>query len=149
MESITNNLSQYLLFLGFVLIVAEVVFGFTVILLVTLGLSMIVTSALMSLGFIDEGLLEAFVAVSVIDGLLVALLWKPMKRLQKDKVPNEVKSDLIGSTFLLDTDISPNSPSQIRFSGSHWRAISDTAISRGKMVKVKKVEVGILYLEEA
>ena len=76
MESLENieNIESYLLALGLVLMIAELLLGFSIILLFTLGVSLLITSGLVFLDVFEPSLLNLFIAVSVLDTLLMVLL---------------------------------------------------------------------------
>ncbi|WDT84696.1 NfeD family protein [Alteromonas sp. 009811495] len=147
MDNMLTNLPHFLLGVGLVLLILEVVMGFTTILLLTLGISMMITSGLMYSGILDESLLSAFVVIAVVDALLTLIVWRPLKMLQRDRSPKEVKSDWIGTTFDVETDITPGTPGSARFSGVMWKVKSTTPIPQGTTVEVVKVEVGILHVQ--
>ena len=147
MDNMLTNLPHFLLGLGLVLLILEVVMGFTTILLLTLGISMMITSGLMYSGILDESLLSAFVVIAVVDALLTLIVWRPLKMLQRDRSRKEVKSDWIGTTFDVETDITPGVPGSARFSGVMWKVKSTTPIPQGTTVEVVRVEVGILHVQ--
>lgn len=146
MDNMLTNLPHFLLGLGLVLLILEVIMGFTTILLLTLGISMMLTSGLMYLGIIDESLLSAFAVIAVIDAVLTFVVWRPLKMLQKDRAPKEVKSDWIGTTFDLESDVAPAEPGSARFSGVAWAVKCTQAVKKGETVEVVKVEVGVLHV---
>jgi len=147
MDNMLTNLPHFLLGLGLLFLILEVVMGFTTILLLTLGVSMMLTSGLMYLGILDESLLTAFVVIAVVDAVLTVIVWRPLKMLQQDRAPKEVKSDWIGTTFDVDSDIAPNEPGSARFSGVAWKVKSETPITKGATVEVVRVEVGVLHVQ--
>ncbi|WP_421131746.1 NfeD family protein [Alteromonas sp. A079] len=147
MDNMLTNLPHFLLGLGLVLLVLEVVMGFTTILLLTLGISMMLTSGLMYIGIIDESLLSAFVVIAIVDAVLTLIVWRPLKMLQQDRAPKEVKSDWIGTTFDVDATVTPSEPGAARFSGVMWTVKSTVPIQKGTTVEVSKVEVGILHVK--
>lgn len=147
MDNMLTNLPHFLLGLGLVLLILEVVMGFTTILLLTLGISMMLTSGLIYVGILDESLLSAFVVIAIIDAVLTLIVWRPLKMLQQDRAPKEVKSDWIGTTFDIDAAIAPGEPGAARFSGVMWAVKSTVPIRQGTTVEVTKVEVGILHVK--
>ena len=147
MDNMLTNLPHFLLGLGLLFLILEVVMGFTTILLLTLGVSMMIASGLMYLGIIDESLLSAFVVIAVLDAVLTLIVWRPLKMLQQDRAPKEVKSDWIGTTFDVESDISPEQPGTARFSGVAWKVKSDANIAQGATVEVVRVEVGVLHVK--
>ncbi|MEW9798494.1 NfeD family protein [Alteromonas sp. CYL-A6] len=149
MENMLNSLPHMILGVGLILLIIELLLGFTTIVLLTLGLSCLITSGLMYAGFLDEELLHAFLSVAILDTILMVVLWRPMKNLQTDRAPNEVKSDWIGTTFDLDEAVAPGQPGSTKFSGVTWKVKASTPIAAGETVCITKVEVGILHVEKA
>ena len=149
MDNMLTNLPHFLLGLGLLFLILEVVMGFTTILLLTLGVSMMIASGLMYLGVIDESLLSAFVVIALLDAVLTLIVWRPLKMLQQDRAPKEVKSDWIGTTFDVESDISPEQPGTARFSGVAGKVKSNTNIAQGATVEVVRVEVGVLHVKPA
>jgi len=147
MDNMLTNLPHFLLGLGLVLLILEVIMGFTTILLLTLGISMMLTSGLMYVGIIDESLLSAFVVIAVVDAVLTVIVWRPLKMLQRDRAPKEVKSDWIGTTFDLESDVAPGAPGSARFSGVMWTVKTTEPITQGTTVEVVRVEVGVLHVK--
>jgi|ETNmetMinimDraft_18_1059904.scaffolds.fasta_scaffold19735_2 membrane protein implicated in regulation of membrane protease activity len=145
MESLPN----YLLAFGFVLLIGEVLLGFSTILLLTLGLSTIIVSAAMFMGLLESDLFSAFIATAILDAVLMALLWGPMKGLQKDKAPTKVKSDLIGNTFDLDIEVGPGQDASMKYSGVLWKIKSAERIPKGERVEIIDAEVGCLHVKRA
>ena len=141
-----ENIESYLLALGLVLMILESLLGFSVILLFTLGLSLIVTSALVYMGVFEPSVLNLFIAVSVLDSILMVALWKPMKYLQRDRAPRKVKSDLVGNVVELSQDVGPAQPSSLHYSGVTWKVKSDEQLAAGTSVVIQDVEVGILIV---
>ena len=145
MEWITNNMAVILIFLGLALLAIEVVvLGFSVVLLFFIGLGCLVTGILMFVGIIPLTLPSALLGVAVFTLATAAGLWKPLKKLQDDVIPQDVKSDLIGHSFILDTDVSHTKIGLHRFSGLDWKVKSNQDISAGTEVEVVKAEVGEL-----
>jgi membrane protein implicated in regulation of membrane protease activity len=144
MASLENiqNIESYLLALGLVLMIAELLLGFSIILLFTLGVSLLITSGLVFLNVFEPSLLNLFIAVSVLDTLLMVLLWKPMKYLQRDKAPRSVKSDLVGNLIELTQDADPSHPSTVHYSGVTWKVKCSEPIVAGTKVVIEDVEVG-------
>ncbi|WP_334028526.1 NfeD family protein [Alteromonas sp. P256] len=142
-----ENIESYLLALGLVLMIAELLLGFSIILLFTLGLSLLITSALVYLDVFEPSLLNLFIAVSVLDTLLMVLLWKPMKYLQRDKAPQSVKSDLVGNVIELTQDTGPAHPSTVQYSGVTWKVKCSEPLPAGTQVVIEDVEVGSLIVK--
>ena len=138
---------QYLLALGIALLIGEVLLGFSVIFLLTLGLSTIAVAALMHWGLFESTLINAFLAVSVVNLVVTALLWPPMKKLQRNRKPKSVSSDLVGNTFELSDDVIPGKVTNVRYSGVNWGIKSNEALSKGEIVTITAVEVGYLTVK--
>ncbi|WP_338454943.1 NfeD family protein [uncultured Alteromonas sp.] len=147
MDSMFTNLPHFLIGIGLLLLIIEVLMGFTTILLLTLGIAMMLVSGLMYIGILNEALLDAFIAIAIIDAILTLVLWRPLKLLQKDRAPKEVKSDWIGTQFDLESDVAPGAPGTARFSGVVWTVKSSSAIKKGATAEVVKVEVGVLHVQ--
>lgn len=145
-ESI-ENIESYLLALGLVLIISELLLGFSIILLFTLGVSLLITSGLVFLDVFEPSLLNLFIAVSVLDTLLMVLLWKPMKYLQRDKAPQSVKSDLVGNVIELTQDTGPTQPSTVHYSGVTWKVKCNQSLPAGTKVVIEDVEVGSITVK--
>ena len=140
MDNMFTNLPHFLIGIGLALLILEVMMGFTTILLLTLGISMMLASGLM---------LDAFIAIAIIDSVLTFVLWRPMKLLQRDRAPKEVKSDWIGTQFELESDVAPGEPGKARFSGVVWSVKSSSILKKGATAEVVKVEVGVLHVKPA
>ncbi|MBC6987548.1 NfeD family protein [Alteromonas sp. BZK5] len=139
-----EDIESYLVAIGLLLMIAELLLGFSVILLFTLGLSLLITAALVYAGGIEPSILNLFIAVSVLDLILMVVLWKPMKYLQRDKAPLKVKNDLIGNMVELPEDVSPTRSATLHYSGIIWKVNSDESIPAGSKVIIKDVSVGTL-----
>ena len=142
-----ENIESYLLALGLVLMIGELLLGFSVILLFTLGLSLLITSGLVYVDVFEPSLLNLFIAVSVLDTVLMVLLWKPMKYLQRDKTPRAVKSDLVGNVIELTQDTGPNQPSTVHYSGVTWKVKCSESLPAGTKVVIEDVEVGSMTVK--
>lgn len=138
---------QYLLALGIALLIGEVLLGFSVIFLLTLGLSTIVVAALTYWGLFESTIINAFLAVSVVNVVVTTLLWAPMKKLQRSRKPKSVSSDLIGNSFELSDDVTPSKVTKVRYSGVDWGIKSSEALSKGEIVTITAVEVGYLTVK--
>ena len=64
--------------------------------------------------------------------------------MQDNVEPEDVKSDLIGHSFVLDSDISHTNLGAHHFSGIEWKVKSVEEIGAGTEVEVVKTEVGAL-----
>ena len=94
MENINSffSISQLLLFLGILLLVAEIIFfGFATFVLFFIGLSMIVVGALMSINVLPNDLMTAIFSVSVLSLLSAVILWKPLKKIQSNKTNKNIE----------------------------------------------------------
>jgi membrane protein implicated in regulation of membrane protease activity len=147
---LNDHLPQVLVFLGLAILALEViVFGLSTFVLFFVGLGALLTGLLMLIGILPETLISAFGSVGVISGLLAVALWKPLKNFQNDVDHNPVSSDLIGATFNLSENLSPDSVVSQSYSGISWRISADETIEAGTLVKVSQVEVGELKVERA
>lgn len=147
MQNMLNNLPHFLLGAGLLLMILEIFLGFTTIVLLTLGISALITSALMYMGVLNEALLDGFIAIAVIDTVLTAALWRPLRNMQKESQTTPVKHDFVGLELTLETDASPSTPGTIRYSGVNWEVRASRVIEAGSRVRVTAVDVGVFTVE--
>jgi len=148
MEWFTSHPSQFLITLGIVLLIIEVVImGFATFILTFVSLSLIVTGGLVYLGVLPSDIMTVVISNAVLASLFALVLWKPLKQFQNKKEPNNVvKNDLIGLSFTLDADIDVSASGKHRLSGVDWTIKSNEAIVSGSLVVVEKAEVGTLWV---
>ena len=148
MESFTDYLPTLLIFAGLAMLAIEVgVLGFSIMILFFIGLGCLATGLLMLIGVIPPTLSAALLGSGLLSLIAALGLWKPLKNLQNTTDSKTVTSDLIGYTFELDSDISPSSPGQVKFSGINWKVISDGDIKSGTEVEVRHTAVGVLTVK--
>lgn len=148
MAWLTDNLPILLIIIGIALLAVEVgVFGFSVFLLFFVGLACIVTGIMMQF-LIPATLTWGLIMVAVLSITFAVSLWKPLKKMQNSSgSPNtQVKSDLIGHSFVLDRDIVAGGHAKHRMSGVEWKVRSDAPLKAGAHVQVVKVDVGELTI---
>lgn len=146
----TEHMPQVLLAAGLGLLAIEVlILGFATFFLLFIGLAMIITSGLLYIGILPESWLMVLLAVAILTGIFAVLLWKPLQKMQNQVEKKPVTSDLVGHTWLLSADISPQSPGQYQFSGIQWKVSTAKAISAGTKVKVVEANVGEFIVEPA
>lgn len=139
--------------LGFLLLVIEALaFGFAGILLFG-SLGAIATGALLWFSLVPDSFIAAVACFAISTSVITAVLWKPLKRLQSGaELGNDRSSDLIGHSFVLDSDVSESEPGQQKFSGIHWQVkpadkLSGQRLPSGTRVEVTAVSVGIFFVE--
>ena len=147
-DYIVAHQSEFWLVLGFALLALEVLTGFTVGVFLFAGLGAITTGGLMSFGVLPETWVAGISSTGICTGVITSLLWKPLKKLQGDR-PHEKdnSSDLIGHTFVVESDIAMTKPGTTKYSGISWRVEIDKdagveSIEAGQTVEVTSVEVG-------
>lgn len=146
MSWLSDNLTTALLALGFALLVVEVaVFGFSVFILLFIGLGCLVTGALIGVGLLPASVTLACIMVALLSAVFAYTLWQPLKRMQNTNGSiTEVGNDMLGHSFLLKHAVSPIHMTTHRFSGVDWKVKATSDIAAGTMVQVVKVEVGEL-----
>lgn len=143
MDWLNANLAYVLIFLGFALLAIEVaVLGFSVMILFFIGLGCLLTGILIFTGLIPATLVSALTGVAVLSFLSAVILWKPLKKMQDEVEKSEVKGDLIGYSFVLETDISTREHGVHKYSGIEWKVKSDDPIAAGTEVEVVRTDVG-------
>lgn len=141
-------LTQSLMVLGLLaLIVEAAVFGFSLMVLFFLGLSLLLAGLAMWLGLIPETLLAAMITAGMLTGLLSAVLWKPLRRMQESRSPSDVRGDFAREPFVLAADVDSRGLSEHRYSGIVWKLRSQTPLAAGTLVEVERVEVGVLWVK--
>ncbi|NND89740.1 MAG: NfeD family protein [Granulosicoccus sp.] len=156
MNMLFDNQAALWITLGFVLLVIEIVaFGFTSGLLLFGSLGALLTGALLWFSLVPDQFIAAVACFAVSTGLITLLLWKPLKRLQSGaELGNDRSSDLIGHEFVLDSDISQQTPGTLKYSGIKWRVEPArdhpvTYIAKGTRVTVSAVSVGVFFVQPA
>lgn len=143
MEWMTDNLANVLIFLGLALLAIEVaVLGFSVMVLFFIGLGCLLCGILIFVGGLPATVVSALTGVAILSFLSAVILWKPLKKLQNEVVESDVKGDLIGHSFVLETDISSREHGVHNYSGIEWKVKSDEPITAGTEVEVVRAEVG-------
>ncbi|MDH5393572.1 MAG: NfeD family protein [Gammaproteobacteria bacterium] len=148
-EYIVSHQSEFWLLFGFAMLAIEVITGFSTGVFLFAGLGALSTGLLMSLGILPETWLAGIASTGISTGIITALLWKSLKKLQGDRpLQKDNSSDLVGHEFILDTDIATNKPGSTHYSGIAWKVEIDKkagvdSIEAGQRVAVSSVEVGV------
>lgn len=143
MEWATNNLAESLLVLGILLLVIEVaVLGFSTFVLFFVGCAAVITSILLYLGIVPDTLSTALLTLGVVTAVSAVLLWKPLKNMQTQVDTTKAKGDLVGHTFMLKEEVSPELNPLYRYSGIDWTLSSATPLAVGTQVEVIEADVG-------
>jgi membrane protein implicated in regulation of membrane protease activity len=148
-DYIINHQSEFWLVCGFMMLALEVVTGFTTGVFLFGGLAALTTGVLMSVGVLPQTWVAGFSCTGIGSGIIVLLLWKPLKKLQGGSpAPKDNSSDLVGHEFFLESDISVGNPGVTEYSGVTWKVEIDEdagvdALAAGQSVSVSSVEVGV------
>lgn len=143
MSWLADNLAETLFIIGLIILIIEVtVLSFSTIILFMIGAATIITSVTMYLGILSPNILDAVLMIGIVTAVLAIVLWKPFKQLQNAKDDKAVSSDLVGFTFILAQDITPESDVKYKYSGIEWRLVSTQTIAAQTKVKVVAVNVG-------
>lgn len=152
-DYIVAHQAEFWLVVGFVLLALEVVTGFTVGVFLFAGLGALTTGGLMSFGVLPETWIAGISSTGISTGVITALLWKQLKKLQGDRpIEKDNSSDLVGYTFVVESDIAMNKPGSTNYSGISWKVEIDKnagidTIEAGKSVTVSSVEVGVFKVK--
>ena len=154
-DYIVSHQSEFWLVFGFVMLSIEVVTGFTTGVFLFAGLGALTTGLLMSFGVLPETWVAGISSTGISTGIITALLWKPLKNLQGNRPrQKDNSSDLIGHSFVLDSDITMLNPGSTLYSGITWKVEIDNKagvdnIDAGQRVVVASVEVGVFKVKLA
>lgn len=147
MSAMADSLPQWLLILGILTLTVEVLLlGFATFVLFYLGLSLVLSGGLMLLGVLPDTLSAALWSNVLLTGLSAAILWKPMRRMQENRQPQELKTDFADRQFVLEEDVDARGLSEHRYSGVNWKLKSQEPIPAGTLVQVERVDVGVLWV---
>lgn len=152
-DYIVAHQAEFWLVVGFALLALEVVTGFTVGVFLFAGLGALTTGGLMSFGVLPETWIAGISCTGISTGVITALLWKQLKKLQGDRpIEKDNSSDLVGHTFVVESDIAMNKPGSTNYSGISWKVEIDKdagvdTIEAGQRVTVSSVEVGVFKVK--
>lgn len=144
-----DYLAQGFIILGIILITVEVlVLGLSTFVLLFAGVAMILSGSLMVFELIETSWIWAFSSTTAFTFLLSILFWKPLKAMQNKVEVSESKTEFSDKEFVLEQDVDIKGESQYQYSGIMWQLKSQNEISKGTLVKVDKIEVGVLWVSE-
>lgn len=142
-----DYLAQGFIILGIVLITLEVlVLGLSTFVLLFAGIAMILSGGLMLLEIIETSWIWAFSSTTLMTALLSVIFWKPLKAMQNKVEVSETKTEFSDKQFVLEQDVDIKGESQYQYSGVQWQLKSVKPIAKGNLVKVDKIEVGVLWV---
>jgi membrane protein implicated in regulation of membrane protease activity len=107
----------------------------------------------MSLGIMPETWIAGVSCTGISTGIITALLWKPLKKLQDSSpIQKDNSSDLVGHEFIVESDITLVNPGSTNYSGISWKVEIDKdaavdSIEAGQRVSVSSVEVGVFKVK--
>jgi hypothetical protein len=148
-DYIASHQSEFWLLLGFMLLVVEVVTGFTTGVFLFAGLGALTSGALIGFGILPESWIAGLACTGISSGLITVILWRPLKKLQNNKpASKDDSSDLVGYEFTLQSELSKTQTGSISYSGINWKVeidhkINIDNIAAGQRVKVSSVDVGL------
>jgi membrane protein implicated in regulation of membrane protease activity len=152
MDTILSNQATLWLTLGFILLAIELLaFGFAGVLLFG-SLGALLTGTLLWLEVLPNNFVSGVSCFAVSTAVITALLWIPLRRLQSGaEMGNDRSSDLIGHTFVVNSDISHSDHGVHKYSGISWRVEPSkdylTSIAAGSQVRVTAVNAGVFFVE--
>jgi inner membrane protein len=141
--------SQLLIVIGILLIIAELtIFGLATFVLLFLGVSLIVNGSLMYFNVLESTWLVALWSNALLTFVLALLFWKPLKRFQNQTEKVEGQSDFSDKEFTLEADVDKRGLTEYQYSGVMWMLKSHEPIEAGTLVKVSKIDVGVIWVEK-
>ncbi|KKA43877.1 activity regulator of membrane protease YbbK [Salinivibrio sp. ML198] len=154
MFSVSIYLAELTVIVGLLLLAVEVwLLGLSTIVLLATGVAAILVGLLAMVGVVPETVTALFSSTGIGAGLLTAMLWRPLKQLQRGgRRPDNRHSDFIGLILTLSEPLSREQPSTIKYSGVTWQlrlssAAGDCTLLAGEQVKVVGVDVGRFTVE--
>jgi inner membrane protein len=116
--------AEFWFLLGLVLIVLEVVMGFTIVLLFT-SLAAFTVGFIMYWKFmVFEGIYWQFAAFFALTVIWALILWKPLKRLKERNSKHGNVQNFVGqSVEVIDADLTKINPGNAKWSGTIVKAI--------------------------
>lgn len=150
MDLFLQHQAAFWLALGFVLLAVEILaFGLGSGVLLFGSLGAILTGILLWAGWLPAVWWIGIACFAIASGALAAVLWKPLMAMQNNnaRMGEDQSSDLIGYRFVLDTEITRQTPGKLRYSGIDWRVyLSERAdsdrLAAGQRVQVERVNAG-------
>lgn len=150
MDFLLQNLAESLMVLGILALIVEVaVLGFSTFVLFFFGLSLLITGGLMTLDVLSANASTAFWSNAILTALLSLSLWQPLKKMQSQTDDKQVKHDFADHSFVLDSDVDSKGESLYQYSGINWKLKSEQPIEKGTLVRIARMEVGVLWVEAA
>lgn len=147
MEVVLQNLPKVLMVAGIAALIIEVaVLGFATFILLFFGASLLITGLAMSLGILPATGTVALWSTTALTAVLALVLWKPLKNMQNEVEEEGIHGDFARQQFVLDEDVDSSGKSVYVYSGIQWKLKSYEPISRGTLVEVTKVDVGVLWV---
>ncbi len=149
----TISAAHMTIIVGLLLLAIEIwILGLSTIVLLALGVSAIIIGAIASLWIPMS--VPVLIGLSGIGaGLLTALLWRPLKKIQQASPPQQnIVSDFVGLTFVLDSDLSMKTPSVVHYSGIRWQLKlaheeASLTLKKGTSITVIAVDVGTFIVQ--
>lgn len=150
MDFLLQNLAESLLVLGILALIVEVaVLGFSTFVLFFFGLSLLITGGLMTFDVLAANASTAFWSNAILTALLSLTLWQPLKKMQGQTDNKQVKHDFADHSFVLESDVDSKGESLYQYSGISWKLKSEQPIEKGTLVRITRMEVGVLWVEAA
>ncbi len=154
LDYINGHQAEFWIAFGFLLLAIEVlIMGLTTGVILFAGLGALLTGLLMMAGVMPETWKAGIAGFGIFAGVVTALLWQPLRKLQGNHAPRrDTSSDLIGLEFMLEQAITVQQPGKHRYSGIEWRVEIDSDfsmenIAAGQRVVVTSVDAGIFRVK--
>lgn len=149
MSWIIANLAEVLIAAGIAALIIEVaLFGFATFILFLIGASLLITGLAMLLGILPASMDAALWGNAILMAVLAVALWKPLHRLQGKNTSKKITNDFASEPFVVEQDVDMQGLTERMYSGVRWKIKSETPITKGTLVEVTKVDVGVLWVQE-
>lgn len=148
MDILYQNMAEFLLVIGLLLLVLEVlVLGFSTFFLFFLGVGCISTGLIFFAGLLTVNTTNTLISVAIISSVSSLLLWQPLKKMQDKVETKAVTNDFIGYRFSLDQDLGHSGTINHQYSGINWKVSADEPLKQGTQVEVIAVGVGKMKVQ--
>lgn len=133
---------------GVLLIIAAILFHRVAnLVFLFLGMGLIFAGSVVAFEALLQKAWLCAVALGVIlTGGLAIAFWGPLKAMQEKTKNSHLDSELHTKQFVLDADVNISSEWEYRHSGINWKVKSVEPLLKGTLVRIERIENGVLWV---